>query len=486
MAVFKDDGESSYTFDRPDYIALENFIKRHKGKVKYLIVMDHDRFSRNLPEALTKIALLEKKYGLKVLATSEALDIDTSDPTVFIERSFKYLLANAELFRIRKRVKNGIRSAQEAGRFVHVAPFGYINRRDVSGKSNLMIDEDKAVIIRKIFHDYLRGVPKYLIHLEVRKLGYTVNGNSAVARTLNNGTYAGLVKVGADGKEPERYVQGVHQPIISEELFWLAQEKLGNKRVMKSQPKSEFFLRGIIASPCCWLPMTAGWSKGKQKYYIYYRCVKHSNVNIPGAKMHATFEKLLEAMNFTKDQVGFIKQRAQSTLGEQATEREKQNEARKKALNLVESKIDKLEQRYMDDEIEPETYKKYFKKYKSEQAQLQSQIRDVFSTNTDLLRVQLNRINQLTRISVIFKRAELSQQHAFLKEVFKQGLTFIEGVFRTPWLHPAFEHNLLTLKAKRLLFLEQPSDNFGGIPRGGAGGIRTLVQTWYKVSFLHA
>ncbi|SEM73725.1 hypothetical protein SAMN05192574_101649 [Mucilaginibacter gossypiicola] len=24
------------------------------------------------------------------------------------------------------------------------------------------------------------------------------------------------------------------------------------------------------------------------------------------------------------------------------------------------------------------------------------------------------------------------------------------------------------------------------IPSGGAGGIRTLVQTWYKVSFLHA
>src|SRR6202012_157046 len=162
-AVFKDDGESSYTFDRPDYIALENFIKKHKGKVKYLIVMDHDRFSRNLPEALTKIAMLEKKHGMKVLATSEPLDIDTSDPTVFIERSFKYLLANAELFRIRKRVKNGIRSAQESGRFVHVAPFGYINTRDSTGRSMLRIHEERAAIVRKIFRDYLKGVPKYII-----------------------------------------------------------------------------------------------------------------------------------------------------------------------------------------------------------------------------------------------------------------------------------------------------------------------------------
>ena len=50
-----------------------------------------------------------------------------------------------------------------------------------------------------------------------------------VARTLDNGTYAGLVKVGADGKNPERYVPGVHKAIISEEIYWLAQEKLGTK-----------------------------------------------------------------------------------------------------------------------------------------------------------------------------------------------------------------------------------------------------------------
>ena len=54
-SLFVDDGESSYTFDRPDCKALEVFIKKHKGNVRYLIVLDHDRFSRNLPEALLKI-----------------------------------------------------------------------------------------------------------------------------------------------------------------------------------------------------------------------------------------------------------------------------------------------------------------------------------------------------------------------------------------------------------------------------------------------
>src|SRR4051794_33266448 len=65
-ALFKDNGESSYTFDRPDYKAVEAFIKKHKGQNQYFIIMDHDRFSRNLSEALSKITELEVKFGIKV------------------------------------------------------------------------------------------------------------------------------------------------------------------------------------------------------------------------------------------------------------------------------------------------------------------------------------------------------------------------------------------------------------------------------------
>lgn len=60
VEMFIDYGKKSYTFDRPDYIALEKFIKKHKNHVQYLVVLDHDRFSRNLPEALMKIEQLEK------------------------------------------------------------------------------------------------------------------------------------------------------------------------------------------------------------------------------------------------------------------------------------------------------------------------------------------------------------------------------------------------------------------------------------------
>lgn len=64
-AIFRDDGECSDTFDRPDYLAVEKFIKERKGEIGYLIIKDHDYFSRNISEALAKISSLEKSLASK-------------------------------------------------------------------------------------------------------------------------------------------------------------------------------------------------------------------------------------------------------------------------------------------------------------------------------------------------------------------------------------------------------------------------------------
>jgi DNA invertase Pin-like site-specific DNA recombinase len=133
-AIFRDDGECSDTFDRPDYIALEKFIKMRKGRVNFLVIKDHDRFSRNLSEALAKIEHLEKKFGVKVVAIDEPINIETNDPSIFLSRAFKYLMANHELLNIRKRTTQGIRNAIASGRVVNTAPFGYNNIRDDQGK----------------------------------------------------------------------------------------------------------------------------------------------------------------------------------------------------------------------------------------------------------------------------------------------------------------------------------------------------------------
>ncbi|GAA4131987.1 hypothetical protein GCM10022216_02630 [Sphingobacterium kyonggiense] len=472
--IYTDDGESSYTFDRPDFQALEKFIRENKRQVKYLVIFDHDRFSRNLAEALQKIDQLERTFGLTVLAVNEPLDIDTSDPAVFIQRAFKYLMANHELLMIRKRAKMGIRQAQESGRHVSGAPFGYINAREPGGKGKLVVDESRAFIVQRIFRDYLNGVPHYIIHKEAKKIGFTLTGNDSVARVLGNCLYAGLVKVPATPKQPERIIKGLHEPIISEEQYWMVQEMLTtNKRKEQQKPKEDFPLKGLLQSPCCGGKMTAGWSKGNQKKYIYYRCIKHSNVNISGKLLHEKYERMVSFLNLRQDDVDRIVSYVKDELNKELDNRKKQEKVKLEQLVEIERKIDRLEERMINEELEVSTYKKYMTRFKAERGQLVDGINYLKQGAEDHYQQQLLVLPYLLNLTAIFKKSSIAVQHSIMREMFKHGLTFREGAFRTTWINPVFEHNLLILKKEGLLFLEQPNDDPGKIPLRRGGRIRT-------------
>ncbi|HUS02414.1 MAG TPA: recombinase family protein, partial [Chitinophagaceae bacterium] len=205
LALFKDNGESSYTFDRPDFKALEAFIKQNKN-VQYLVILELDRFSRNLAEALLKIKELQDKHKIKVLATSDSFDTDFSDPSTFILRAFKLMMAESELHRIRQRTKNGMQQATLSGRFLGLAPYGYDNKRDENNKPIITINEENAEIVREMFKQYLRGMGIEDLRRHIKPLGFKRTGNSAIQHILSNPVYAGFVKSG------KKLVKGIHLP----------------------------------------------------------------------------------------------------------------------------------------------------------------------------------------------------------------------------------------------------------------------------------
>jgi site-specific DNA recombinase len=454
-ALFKDNGESSYTFDRPDYKAVEAFIKKHKGQNQYFVIMDHDRFSRNLSEALSKIAELEKKHGIKVVATNEPLDIDPSDPNVFMQRAFRYLIANEELLRIRKRTKQGMRHAQESGRYLGRAPFGYLNTKDVTDKSIIVVDGPKAFIIKKVFADYLAGIPVHLIYQEVKTTGFTVKGNSAIQKVLGNCIYAGMIKVPADGKRPERYVKALHNPLVSEGDFWLVQEMLGNKRPSKAQPEERFPLRGILK---CWcgLHMTAGFSKGKRNYYLYYRCLKHTSTNISGVTLHNQFNDMLRSLSFSQEQLTTIKALVSEKLKKSLNEKESKLKTKTSQLAEINKKIEKLEERLMNEEIEASTFKNWFQKYSIERALLSKEISTLKQDGTDKWQRLERLLPALTNLFDVYEKANITAKNKLVKAVFKHNLVYSEGAFRTPSINDAFSLNYLNANKKGLLFVEQP------------------------------
>src|SRR3546814_13120442 len=110
----------------------------------------------------------------------------------------------------------------------------------------------------------------------------------------------------------------------------MAQERLSmNKRAEQVQPREDFPLRGLLKSPCCGGGMAAGWSKGKKKYYLYYRCIKHSNVNISGKVLHEKYKALISHLNIRHEDVDYITERKKKELKKQVALRKKQAEIKK-------------------------------------------------------------------------------------------------------------------------------------------------------------
>jgi len=464
-SLFKDNGECSDTFDRPDYKALEVFIKKYKGNCQYLIVMDHDRFSRNLPEALMKIAELEKKYGVKVLSTSERLDLDTSDPDVFMKRALDYLMANKELFNIRQRTKQGVRNAKENGRYLGRAPFGYTNIIDGTKRNLIKINPEQAPIVEKIFTDYLSGIPPYIIYKNAKAIGFKYTGKTAIQDILNNCVYAGLIKVPALKELPEKYVKAIHDPIISEITYWHVQKMLNTgKRRTRIQPAEDFPLRGILN---CWCGkgMTAGWTKGRKDYYLYYRCTEHTSVNIPGKILHDKFEQVLKGLSFKEHQIRFLIETSKTKLIEPLKKNKAKQEHLVKELQNLNEKIYLLEERLMNNEIESSTYQTWFKKFKQDKAILESEINGSQLSRLNSDDDIIERISPfLSRLHDIYDKGNITQKQTLIRGVFKDNLTWGDGAFRTAFIDPSFYDNLLKIKEKGLLFEKQSLIKLGLSP----------------------
>ena len=448
LNTFTDDGESSYTFDRPDFKALEKFIKQNKAK--YLVVSDHDRFSRNLAEALTKIKELQTKFGIQVVATTDQFGADFTDPSQFMMRAFKLMMAESELHRIRQRTKQGILQAKLNGRAVNKAPYGYINAKDSGNKPTLKIDEDKALVVRKVFSEFITGTPIEMIRKTVVPLGYKQTGQSAIQRILTNPLYAGMVRVPAYADHPEQLIDAVHPAIIPKGQFWTAQELLNDNKRKNYHANEEVPLKGVLRCPECGAVMSAGNSKGKKKYYWYYLCSVHRK-NFSAKKLEQQLNEILDLLSFSDKSINWLIKKLTERINEHLNRRGHNLAEATKALRVVMQKIGNIEERYLEGGTSKESYTKVVNKHRIEQEELQRRIYELnlhgeqyFSRLNDLL-------PKLHDLRGAYEDMRLTSKHQFIKLVFGGFLIPTRTGFRTPFIEPSFAHNLLTLKEKGLL-----------------------------------
>jgi site-specific DNA recombinase len=449
IATFIDDGVSAKNFDRPDWIKLEDFIKEHYKIVSYLIVCKYDRISRNASEGLDKINKIEKKYGIVIVSVFEQFFIDKTSPFFFKMRADMMVQAEFELHVIKDRTKMGIHSALSSGRIVNKAPFGYVNKRDSSNKPIIVpVQEHKNAII-KMFECWAAGGNLVAVKSIAKNFGIKLNGNSSIVNLLNNPIYAGLVRVPAFKFEKEKIIKGIHEPMISEVLFNRAQERSG-KNVHRLILNDEVPLRGLMRC-FCGAKFTAGKSKGRNKYYWYYRCNDHKNINVSATNVHNQLELIIKGLSLDDVALNYLRTSAFNQMQELLAERKKNAVLLKNKMETTFKKIEDLESKYLNNQVNIGTYERWYSKYNIEYNSLRNENDKLSETDSKLWDLFSGNLYKLGNLWLVFESADLLTKHELLNEWFNFNLQYVNGNFRTNYIHPLFTANMLILKQKGLI-----------------------------------
>jgi DNA invertase Pin-like site-specific DNA recombinase len=454
--VFKDEGQSAKNFDRLDWINLEKFIKKNHTDVDVLIVPKYDRFSRNLSEALQMISKLEKKFSITIISVMEHIGLHPKSPYFFQFRTQMLLGAEVEWLVIRDRTKFGNHSAHKNGRWINKAPKGYINARDEKNKPIIIVDEKKAPLIQEIFNLYLAHTSIEQIRKTLKSKGLTITGNSSIQWILSNPLYAGLIKVEAYYDEPEQLVKGIHQPIISEEVWWKAQALLnGAKNRNHSFINDHVPLRGALRCHCHKL-LTAGNSKSKSgKYIWYYNCGVHRKPNLRADMMHEKFNGILQELNFTEQQIDIIVSKTKKKLDESIKDKTKSLAIAKLELKQVENKIESLEEKYILNAIDKETYFKWKPRFVEDKSEAIIKIEQLSSPIEKIISNVNDSLSKLSNLSYLYNSNSTQGKQAFVNLVFDNNLYYENDIYRTPDILPLFYSKSLILKQKNLLIIEK-------------------------------
>ena len=209
--VYKD-VKSGYSNEREEYLKLIEDIKA--GVIKTVIVYESSRLGRDELEhhILYKIF---RNYNVKVYNISRGLE------------GILNLLDAREGRKIARRVKDRLKELCMSGQWTGgPAPVGYILK-----DKKLIVDPEKAKMIKDIFQLFIEGVERGKIakiyNIEYKKVG----------RIISNPVYAGKLKYQQFQKNSNKkrienktyeIFKGEHEPIISEEIFFLANNLLKN------------------------------------------------------------------------------------------------------------------------------------------------------------------------------------------------------------------------------------------------------------------
>ena len=282
---YVDDGWSGTNFNRPDFKKMVEDIE--SGEIGVLLVKDLSRLGRNNAMIAFYTEIFLPDHDVRLIALGDSIDTGHGENEIM---AFKSVINEYYARDISKKIRAVKRNQALKGDFggAH-APYGYI--KDPGNKHKLLVDEESAAVVRRMFemadnglgtHQIARIISdeKILIPTlyKYNMLGYKSNQfdenypydwrTSTVRRILESRVYAGDIVSHKQGnksfknqkviRHPESEwitVEGMHEPLVERDLFDRVQKLIKLKKRANSKGITNIFA-GVLKCADCGSNMT--------------------------------------------------------------------------------------------------------------------------------------------------------------------------------------------------------------------------------------
>lgn len=264
--IYSDDDFSGTDANRPEWNRMLR--DAQNGEFNVIICKTQSRFTRDMEAVEKYIHGKFQEWGIRFIGVVDGVDTNVLGNKK--SRQINGLINEWYLEDLSENIRAVFRKKMEAGQFLGAfAPFGY--KKSEADRHKLEIDEDAAVIVKKIYNLYLQGysvksvaqilseenVPtptQYKQNLGLSYQNYNASqfsttrglwGQTTIKRILNNEMYIGNMVQNREKKQSYKskkvivlprsewiIVENTHEPIIPAPTFYQVQQLLKSKRTV--------------------------------------------------------------------------------------------------------------------------------------------------------------------------------------------------------------------------------------------------------------
>ena len=324
--------------------------RMEKGEASGILAWHPDRLARNSVDGGKIIYLVDTGVISEMKFPTFWFD-PTPQGKFMLSIAFsqsKYYVDN-----LSENIKRGHRNKVKEGIWPQMSPIGYVNEK---GKG-IVPHPELSVLVKKTFEAYstgnftLREVRDKFNALGLKRKSGRELAVSNYQKLLKNPIYTGLMRYNGE------IFEGKHEPIITKKLFDSVQEVMSRKSKPHSKGLKPFLYRGFFRCGECGCFITTETQKG----HNYLRCTKRKNPclqkYVREEIITSQIKEEIKKVSLPLDWANWMIEENRKDQSSEIQSSEIFSQKTKDEISLLDSKIEKLMNAYLENALSLEEYR---------------------------------------------------------------------------------------------------------------------------------